>query len=280
MLEHLTEFFARTHLVVLHFPIALLIVAAAVELLRALNLKRTATHYTPGAAGTTMFAFALVACTYTVLSGLVLGFNDTEKVDLHRILGIITAVLVLLTAGALLAARKPAPRNEMGNATSKAPKAYLALLCLSALAVGLTGHFGGELTHGQGYITRPLTQIFEPQTPPPPPAIATLNPADLGISQAALDTYLDTIQPIFDQSCIECHGPDKAENDVRLDALEYVLDPALDIIDRTNPSASELLYLIELPAGDPDIMPPEDDADPLNPDQIEAIRTWIESLAG
>ena len=72
---------------------------------------------------------------------------------------------------------------------------------------------------------------------------------------------------------------DKAENDVRLDALEYVLDPTLDIIDRTNPSVSELLYLIELPPGDPDIMPPEDDADPLNPDQIEAIRNWIASLA-
>ncbi len=277
MLEHLTEFFARTHLVVLHFPIALLIVAAAVELLRALNLKRTATHYTPGAAGTTMFAFALVACTYTVLSGLVLGFNDTEKVDLHRILGIITAVLVLLTAGALLAARKPAPRNEMGNATSKAPKAYLALLCLSALAVGLTGHFGGELTHGQGYITRPLTQIFEPQTPPPP--TPTLNPADFGISQAALDTYLSTIQPIFDQSCIECHGADKAENDVRLDALEYLLDPNLEILVRGDANASELIYLIDLPAGDPDIMPPEDEGKPLNPEQIEAIRNWIASLA-
>lgn len=272
MLEHLTEFFARTHLVVLHFPIALLIVAAAVELLRALNLKRTATHYTPGAAGTTMFAFALVACTYTVLSGLVLGFNDTEKVDLHRILGIISAVLVLLAAFALLKAHRPVPGS--------AARIYLTLLSLSALAVALTAHFGGELTHGQGYITRPLTQIFEPQTPPPPTAIATLNPADLGISQAALDTYLDTIQPIFDQSCIECHGSEKAENDVRLDALEFVLDPDLDILVRGDANASEIIYLIDLPAGDPDIMPPEDDGEPLKPDQIEAIRTWIESLAG
>lgn len=28
----------------------------------------------------------------------------------------------------------------------------------------------------------------------------------------------------------------------------------------------------------PDIMPPEDDAEPLNPDQINAIRNSIESL--
>ncbi len=269
MLDHLIEFFARTHLVVLHFPIALLIVAATVELFRALNLKRTASRYTPGPAATTMFVFAFLGCAYTVLSGLVFGFSDGEKVDLHRILGIITAVLVLLTAFALLKVHRPAP----GSAT----RIYLALLCLSALAVGLTGHFGGDLTHGQGYITRPLTQIFEPQTPPPP--TATLNPADFGISQAALDTYLSTIQPIFDQSCIECHGADKAENDVRLDALEYLLDPNLEILVRGDANASELIYLIDLPAGDPDIMPPEDEGKPLKPEQIEAIRNWIASLA-
>ena len=28
----------------------------------------------------------------------------------------------------------------------------------------------------------------------------------------------------------------------------------------------------------PDIMPPEDDAEPLNPDQFNAIRNWIKSL--
>lgn len=269
MLDHLIEFFARTHLVVLHFPIALLIVAATVELFRALNLKRTATHYTPGPAATTMFAFAFLGCAYTVLSGLVFGFSDGEKVDLHRILGVISAVLVLLAAFALLKAHRPAPGS--------AARIYLTLLSLSALTVALTAHFGGDLTHGKGFITRPLLQIFEPQTAPEP--VATLNPVDFGISQAALDTYLSTIQPIFDQSCIECHGPDKAENDVRLDALEHVLDPALDILVPGDPDASEIIYLIDLPAGDPDIMPPEDEAEPLTSDQIEAIRSWIASLS-
>ena len=41
---------------------------------------------------------------------------------------------------------------------------------------------------------------------------------------------------------------------------------------------SDLLYYIELPAGDPDIMPPEEHADPLSVDQIETIRAWIQSL--
>ena len=268
MLEHLTEFIGRTHLVLLHFPIALIIVAAIVELLRALNLRRTAARYVPGPAGSTMFFFALLATCVSVLTGLILGWNDGPKVDLHRILGIVSGVLVLITTFALLAARSPGAK--------KAPSIYLLLLTVSAAAVGFTGHLGGEITHGQGYITRPLTRIFENPTEPIP--AAALDPALFDITQAQLDTYLTDIQPILDASCVECHGPDEAEDDVRLDSIEHVLSPDTSIIMRGDPIMSDLVYLIELPPGDPDIMPPEDHADPLTPEQTKIIRDWVESL--
>ena len=274
MLEHLTEFIGRTHLVVLHFPIALLIVAALIEMSRALTpriQRRAAEPFRPGITAITLVAIALLSTAYAVVSGLILGFDEPAKVDLHRIFGIATGVLVLALCVSMLAALR---------ATSRTPALiYLALLGISAVVVGYTGHLGGNLTHGTGFITRPLAHIFnrEPAAADPIP-IATLNPADFALSQAQLDTYLDTIQPIFDNHCIECHGAEKAENDVRLDAIEYVLDPTLEILVHGDADASEIVYLIELPTGDPDIMPPEDDADPLNPDQIEAIRAWVESL--
>jgi len=268
MLDNLIEFLGRTHLVVLHFPIALLIVAAIVELLSALNLRRTASRYTPTAAGTTMFVFALGACAYTVISGLILGFEDSSKVDLHRILGIATGILVLLTAIPLVASRREHPGN--------APKLYLALLIISAGAVGFTGHLGGDLTHGKGFLTRPLLNIFNPDPAPAP--VATLNPSSFNITQDQLDIYLDQIQPIFDTNCIDCHGAKDPEDDVRLDALEYVLSTDKEIVVRGDPVMSDLVYLIELPAGDPDIMPPEDHADPLTPEQTQLIRDWVESL--
>lgn len=266
MIDNLTEFLGRTHLVVLHFPIALLIVGACVELLSALNLRRTASRYTPTHAGTIMFVFALLACAYTVVSGLILGFDGSSKVDLHRILGIATGILVLLTAIPLVASRREHPGS--------APKLYLALLVISAGAVGFTGHLGGDLTHGKGYITRPLLDIFNPQPEP----TAALDPASFNITQEQLDIYLDQIQPIFDASCIDCHGADDPADDVRLDALAFVLADTPEIIVRADPDASELIYLIELPAGDPDIMPPEDHADPLTPEQTQLIRDWVESL--
>ena len=274
MLEHLTEFIGRTHLVVLHFPIALLIVAALIELSRALTpriQRRAAEPFRPGGSAITLVAIALLSTAYAVVSGLILGFDEPAKVDLHRIFGIATGVLVLALCVAMVGALR---------ATSRTPALiYLALLGISAVAVGYTGHLGGNLTHGTGFITRPLTQIFnrEPAATDPIP-IAAFNPADFALTQAQLDTYLDTIQPIFDNHCIECHGPDDAEDDVRLDTLAQVLDPDSEIIVRGDPVMSDLVYLIELPAGDPDIMPPEDDGIPLNSEQIRAIRAWVESL--
>lgn len=270
MLDHLIEFFGRTHLVVLHFPIALIIVAAMIELSHALmpRIRRDpmAAPYTPGPLATPMFGIALLATLVSVGTGLVFGFSDGEKVDLHRILGIVSAVLVLLAGFALLFARKPGPGIWA--------RVYLGLLSVSAICVGITGHLGGELTHGKGFITRPLTQMFTGQREP----VATLDAAAFGISQTSLDTYLDTIQPIFDAHCIECHDADDAEDDIRLDALEFVLDPDLDMLQRGDADASELVYRVELPHGDPDLMPPPDDGEPLESVQIEAIRAWIESL--
>lgn len=270
MIDHLTEFIGRTHLVVLHFPIAILIVAAMLELWHALAPKvrrdPAVGSYQPSPLATPLFVIALFAMIAAIGTGLIFGYSDGEKVDLHRILGIATGVLVLITGFALLASRKPSP--------GASAKIYLALLVVSAIAVGVTGHLGGELTHGKGFITRPLTRVFRAERVPVP----ALDPAAFGISQSSLDMYLDTIQPIFDTHCIDCHGAEEAEEDVRLDALEFVLDPDLDIIERGDADASELVYLIELPHGDPDLMPPPDEGEPLEAAQVRVIREWVESL--
>lgn len=270
MLNHLAEFFGRTHLLVLHFPIALILCAACVETLSALNTRRAAPPHAPTHTGSVMFLFALIGCLYSAASGIVLGFNAPPKVDAHRIAGIASAAIVIITAIALLRARRPQAKH--------APRIYLALLLISAGAIAFTAHLGGELTHGQGHLTRPLKHLFAPSTAPYP-ATEPIDPAALRLTQAQLDLYLDQIQPIFNASCIDCHGPEDAENAVRLDSITHTLDPSTQIILRGQPDLSELIYLIEVPADDPDIMPPEDHADPLTPEQTSLIREWVGSLA-
>ena len=271
MIEHLVEFFGRTHLVVLHFPIALVIVAAVVEVSRAIapKIRREPKRepFRPSSAASLMFAFALLGTVVSVSSGLVLGFDGGERVDLHRILGIVSGVLMLMTGLALLLAMRPQSRGGT---------VYLGLLSVSAVGVGLTGHFGGELTHGAGFVTKPLERMIGMEEA----VISEFDLEALNISQASLDTFHDSILPIMMNSCVECHGPDEAEDDIRLDSIAYVLDPAADMIRRDDPDMSELVYRIDLPHDDPDIMPPEGDGEPLTRDEIELVRNWIASLGG
>ena len=279
MLNHLIEFIARTHLVVLHFPIALITIGAVIESARLLHCKLTRRsipdHFRPSPSASIILGFALASTLVAVITGLVLGFDETTAVDLHRILGIVSGVLILVTSIALLIALK--------KATHKPALVYLVLLCISALAVSITGHLGGTLTHGEGFLTDPLKQIFNAPTIIQSDQLtdqqANTQAQEFNISPAALETYNTIIQPLFDYSCIKCHGPKKQKGDIRLDTLAHTLDEDFAMIERGDPDASEIVYRITLPQSDEDAMPPLKKSHPLTESQIESIQTWIASLA-
>lgn len=270
MIEHLLEFFGRTHLVVLHFPIALVIVAAVVEVSRVvwIRVQRNPMQesWQPSSAGTVMFAFAFLATLVSIATGLVLGFDDGTRVDLHRILGIVSGVVMLAAGIALIMAMRPSSRSGT---------VYVVLLSVSAGVVGFTGHLGGELTHGKGFLTKPLERMVGIEEE----VTDTMDLDALGITQASYELFNESVLPIMVRSCVECHGPDEAEDDIRLDTIAFVLDPDADMIRRDDPEMSELLYRVDLPHDDPDIMPPEGDGDPLSSDEIELVRVWIASLS-
>ena len=275
MINNLIEFIARTHLVVLHFPIALITVAAIIESTRLLHLKLTRRsipdQFRPSQSASIILAFAFASTLVAVATGIILGFDETTAVDLHRILGIVSGILILITTIALLIALK--------KATHKPTLIYLALLCTSAGAVSFTGHLGGNLTHGEGFLTDPLKQIFSsPSLEQSEPQSNTLA-QDFNITPAALETYNATIQPILDYSCTKCHGSKKQKGDIRLDTLAYVLDDDFMLLERGSPDDSELIYRIELPREDEDAMPPLKKAHPLTERQVELLRAWIVSLA-
>ncbi len=87
--------------------------------------------------------------------------------------------------------------------------------------------------------------------------------------------FNESIRPILAQHCISCHGPDEEHREagLRLDTREG----ALDSIEPEDPESSELFARIV--SEDDDRMPPIDHADPLNPEQIELVRKWIEQGA-
>ena len=134
--------FARTHVMMVHFPVALLLLAALVDWL-ALPLRRTApwlpvVRWCLGAAA--------LSALFAVLAGWLLAGVEgikPETVFLHRWLGVATAVTAWLAWGLLeFAERTDRPRVRM---------AARVFLGIAAVLVAIAGHTGGELVYGAGY---------------------------------------------------------------------------------------------------------------------------------
>jgi len=94
-------------------------------------------------------------------------------------------------------------------------------------------------------------------------------------------TFVTDIKPIFDKSCIECHGPKKKKGDLRLDSRELALKggeegPSIKVGDSAN---SELVKLVARIGDEENWMPPVDKGKPLSPEQVGLIRAWIDQGA-
>jgi mono/diheme cytochrome c family protein len=97
-------------------------------------------------------------------------------------------------------------------------------------------------------------------------------------------TYATDIKPLFDKSCIKCHGAEKPKARLRLDSLEGALKGGEDgKVVLTGNSAGSLLVHCVAHAGKPDVYmpPPRNKANipPLTKDQIGLIRAWIDQGA-
>ncbi len=97
-------------------------------------------------------------------------------------------------------------------------------------------------------------------------------------------TYATDIKPMFDKSCIKCHGAEKPKAKLRLDSLAGALKGGEDgKVILPGDSAGSMLVHNVAHAGDPDLFmpPPRNKANipPLTKEQIGLIRAWIDQGA-
>jgi mono/diheme cytochrome c family protein len=87
--------------------------------------------------------------------------------------------------------------------------------------------------------------------------------------------FVKDIQPILQQTCVKCHGPEKQKGKLRLDSKEATLKGGKDgpAFIAGDAEKSEMYRRITLPKGNDDIMPNE--GDPLTKAQTDLIRDWI-----
>ena len=138
----------RTHVLIVHFPIPLLIVGGLIECWRVLRGK-------PGLspAGVTCIILGALSAAIACAAGWIhsgfqsFGAESQTTLWLHQWIGIVTASVALLTILPLIFHRE----------TRWLPKRlYRIGAVLGAIGVAVAGHFGGTLTHGSGYLTELL----------------------------------------------------------------------------------------------------------------------------
>ena len=97
-------------------------------------------------------------------------------------------------------------------------------------------------------------------------------------------TYAKEIKPIFEKSCVKCHGAEKPKAKLRLDNLEGTLKGSADnkVIEPGNSAKSILVHNVAQLGEEDYWMPPPDNKDKipaLTKEQVGLIRAWIDQGA-
>jgi uncharacterized membrane protein/mono/diheme cytochrome c family protein len=250
-------FLGRFHVLALHLPIGIVIVAVVLDFAARRKRYRALTQASPF-----LWGAAALSAVLTVALGYLHfaegGFAGPSG-NAHRLFGTTTAVVMLL--GWWLATRPAATWLK------------LAVGVLALALVSVTGHYGGNLTHGSTFILEYapgfVRSLLGAETKRPRPA-----------SVAAADPYLDVVQPLLTQRCGTCHNGDKREGSFSMASYESTLaggDTGRAIVPGKL-EASELYFRVTLPPDDEKRMPAEGKTPPTK-DQIAILKWWIEKGA-
>ncbi len=93
--------------------------------------------------------------------------------------------------------------------------------------------------------------------------------------QGRVVSFERDVIPILRSRCMECHGPDEAKNDFRVDDPDVVSDYVT-----AEDASSSSLFTDYLTTDDEDmLMPPRSHGGPLSPSQLAILKTWIDEGA-
>jgi uncharacterized membrane protein len=273
-------FVGRFHPLLVHLPIGFLILAALLEVIaaRRQRLQTSTGDASSGAAwgdaaGAALLAgagSAVIAVTTGYLLGHAGGYGGATF-DRHQVLGIVTAVVAAATTLIWAVARLRAPHNRRHVAV------YRVCLAVLMVLIATTGHLGGTLTHGEGYLTDHAPEFVRS-------ALARVGlgamsaPKALAGDQAV--AYTAVVEPILRTNCIQCHRGDAASGGLALDTPAGIRkggDHGAAVV-AGRALSSEIIRRIWLTADDKRAMPPRG-RPPLRPSDATILQWWIDQGA-
>lgn len=249
----LFDFTGRLHPAIVHLPIGILLLACLFEL-----FTREARYLVVKPVIRTMVFWGTLAAIAAVVSGLLLedsGEYDQEFVEPHELAGIISASLSVLL---YIIYRINIKRG------------VIKIVSLAVLGmIGLTGHLGGTVTRGPEFLTEPFTQS----------ANKTITVKPVANIQNAV-VYNDIVQPILQEGCYSCHGPNRQKGKLRLDDKDHIMKGGKEkkAVVAGKPEESEMIKRMLLPLDDEDHMPPKNKPQ-LSKQHIAVLQWWVNAGA-
>lgn len=241
------ELIAHFHPVLVHLPIGILLLAilfhwlSSKEKYAALAAAIPVTYLVGSAT-------AVLSCiTGYLLSGT--GEYDETTLNLHQWMGILVAFCS--AAGYLFSRNKNALQLK-----------WVSVILLVLITV--TGHLGGTLTHGEGYLWKGGTVDSKDST-------TSIKP--IANAQEAV-VYKEIIQPMLQTKCYNCHAATKQKGGLRLDAQDWILKGGKNgkVLVAGSIDSSELYKRIILDPVEEKHMPPK--GKPQLTEQERALMQW------
>ena len=253
----ITGFLGRFHPVILHLPIGFLLLSVIMDVYR----RRRGEPW-QGAVRAGLLLSALSAV-LTALFGMFLSWEsgyDAQALSWHKWTGIATAVL------------------SVGLYLFYYQSWYPWLAGLTTTVLLLAGHLGGQLTHGNYFLTEkaPAWVRNITGTPEPEPEIQPLS-AEAMYNAVAFDHL---IQPILKKKCFSCHNPDKAKGDLLLHNRASIEKGGKngDLFVPGDAHKSLLYKRLLLPLDEKEHMPPKGKMQ-LTREEITLLEWWIDQGA-
>jgi len=237
----------RMHTLFLHFPIVMLALCIFWELFSGYKKSYAGVK---SEIGDDLLLAAAFTSVVTALMGLFLSREPGYTPDLlvwHKWGGIFISFLSLVW--------------YMFRTKVRQARPALFITSFGAMVmIIITGHLGGNITHGQDFIFEPVNPVK--QAPP--------------VLFEDAFVYANMVQPILEAKCISCHSAQKAKGELIMETKESLIKGGKDgkLWDTTESNFGLLMQRIHLPLESRKHMPPQGKPQ-LTDDEISILYHWI-----
>jgi len=248
------NFLGHLHPVFVHLPIGFLAIAYVIQYFFKSSIEKSGLIDFVLAAG---IVSSLLAALFGWMLSLSGGYEE-NLLDWHRY----TAIAVCIVSIALLAYKRY-KKEEYSTPF------YHAGFHLMMLALLLAGHFGGEMTHGEGY-------LFSAATDTETGVVVEKREKEKLTAASTVSVYDGIVEPVLAQKCMQCHNEKKKKGDFQLHTIEALMKGGKNgkAIVAGDPDHSEFIRRILLDKGDEKHMPPKGKSQLTKP-ELDILSWWV-----